>query len=49
MTGITPTEGSGTTDGNGKFTTNIEVTPGVLMLSVRSTGATTDSVYYEAR
>jgi hypothetical protein len=47
--GITPAEGTATSDANGRCTiTGLVTGSGVLLLANRVTNASTDNVYYQA-
>lgn len=46
--GITPLEGTGTTDATGRFAPGINRATGLLLTCVRNADATADDVYYEA-
>lgn len=45
MTGLSPVDGTGTTDVNGRFAPGIVKVPGKLDIAVRATGAVDDAVY----
>jgi hypothetical protein len=47
LNGVTPADGTGSTDANGRFTLDVPK-PGILMLAFQNTDATDDDVYYEA-
>lgn len=48
MTGVTPTDGTGTTDAGGKLTPGITAAPGVLMVAALGVDRTADQVFYQA-
>ncbi len=48
MAGITPTDGTGTTDGAGKLTTSITAGVGALMVSKLGADGTLDELFYQA-
>lgn len=48
MNGITITDGTGTTDANGRLAPGVTRVPGILKVAKRNTDATDDEVFYQA-